>query len=175
MNKSIKTLFLLMFISLAIALFWDKIPLISQTVHLVFNPTIGKILNFNAIFGLILVSAAISFFITLIQKYTTDQETLRSIKKEQKLLQEEMKAYKDHPEKLLALQKKQLEFIPRTFEITLRPLMYTSIPIIIFFRWFSDYFTANPFKIFGLMHWLLAYLIFSIVFTTIFRKVLNVA
>ncbi|MFH1290439.1 MAG: EMC3/TMCO1 family protein, partial [Nanoarchaeota archaeon] len=110
-----------------------------------------------------------------IQKYTTDQDLLRQIKKEQKLLQGEMKKYKEHPDKLLEMQKKQLQFIPKTFEITMRPIMYTSIPIILFFRWFNDYFAANPIKIFGFLGWFWAYFIFSIIFTTVFRKVFNVA
>ncbi|MBU0760406.1 MAG: DUF106 domain-containing protein [Nanoarchaeota archaeon] len=175
MNKSMRSLFLVVAVSMAIAMFWNKVPAISQSVHLILDPTGGKLLNWSANVGILLFAAAISLFITLIQKYTTDQETLRQIKKEQKILQEEIKKYKDHPEKMMELQKKQLQFIPRTFEITLRPIMYTSIPIILFFRWFNDYFTANPIKIFGLLSWFWAYIIFSMIFTTIFRKVFNVA
>jgi uncharacterized membrane protein (DUF106 family) len=175
MNKSIRTLFFVLLISFAIALFWNKVPIISQSVHFVLDPTAGRLLNWNASFGIVLVAAIISLFITLIQKYTTDQETLRQIKKEQKLLQEEMKKYKDHPEKLIELQKKQFEFIPRTFEITMRPIIYTTVPIILFFRWFNDYFALSPMKIFGFLSWFWAYIIASIIFSSIFRKVFNVA
>ena len=112
----------------------------------------------------------------VIQKYTTDQNLLREIKKEQKLLQGEMKKYKDHPEKLLEMQKKQLEFIPKTMDITMRPLLYTIVPIVLFFRWFSDYFALYPeIKIFGYLGWIWAYLIFAIIFSIIFRKIFNVA
>ena len=161
--------------SLAIAFFWHRLPIIRQSVHYVLDPTAGVLLNWNATLGIVLFSAAISLFITLIQKYTTDQETLRQIKKEQKILQEEIKKYKHDPEKVMALNKKQLEFLPRTMDITLRPIMYTSIPIILFFRWFNDYFAANPIKIFGLLSWFWAYIIMSFIFTPIFRKVFNVA
>ena len=61
------------------------------------------------------LSGIIALLITLVQKYTVDQESLKKIKGEQKLLQEEMKKYKDHPEKLLELQKKQLEFLPQPY------------------------------------------------------------
>jgi len=144
-------------------------------VHYVLDPTAGKLLDWNVNVGIASVATVISLFIILIQKYTTDQETLRQIKKEQKLLQEEIKKYKDNPGKMMELQKKQFQFIPRTFEITLRPIMYTSIPIILFFRWFHDYFTADPVKIFGFLGWFWAYIIASIIFTTIFRKLFNVA
>jgi len=175
MNKSIKALFIVMIISLGIAFFWGRVPIIKDTVHAALDPTAGILLERNADIGILAFAAVISLFITIIQKYTTDQETLREIKKEQKLLQQEMKNYKDHPEKLMELQKKQLSSIPKTFEITLRPIMYTSIPIIIFFRWFSDYFADNPVKIFGVLNWFLAYIILSMIFTTVFRKVFKVA
>ncbi len=174
MNKSIRTLLLVMAISLAIAFFWDKLPFISQSVHSLLDPTAGSLLDKNANLGMVLFAGIIGLFIILIQKYTTDQDTLRQIKKEQKILQEEMKKYKDNPEKLMELQKKQFEFLPRTMEITMRPLMYTSIPIILFFRWFNDYFTSADVKVFGIS-WFWAYIILSLIFTTIFRKAFNVA
>jgi len=175
MSKAVRNLFIVMVISLGIASLWNRIPLIKETVHALLNPTAGALLSFNVNLGVIVFSAVISLMITIVQKYTTDQETLREIKKEQKILQAQMKEFKDNPQKLLELQKKQLEFIPRTMEITFRPLMYTSLPIILFFRWFNDYFADNPVKVFGFMHWLLAYIIFSMIFTTIFRKVFKVA
>lgn len=175
MSKSIKSLMIVMAVSLGIAFFWPRLSIISQSVHYVLDPTAGTLLNWNATVGIALFALAISLGITLIQKYTTDQETLRQIKKEQKLLQAEIKKYKHDPEKVMALNKKQLEFLPRTMEITLRPIMYTSIPIILFFRWFNDYFAANPVKIFGFMSWFWAYILMSFIFTPIFRKLFKVA
>lgn len=175
MKKSLKPLLLVVGISLAIALFWQKVPFIRDAVHTVLDPSAGKLLDWNVDLGMLIFAAIISLVITLAQKYLTDQQTLRDIKKEQKILQEEMKKYKDHPEKLLELQKKQLEFIPRTFDITMRPAIYTSVPIILFFRWFNDYFAANPVKVFGVLSWFWAYLIFNIILTSIFRKVFDVA
>ena len=76
---------------------------------------------------------------TIIQKYATDQKILREMKEEQKILQEEMKKYKNHPEKVAELSRKQLEFIPKTMKLTMRPIVYTAIPLILFFRWFMDF------------------------------------
>lgn len=176
MNKGMKTILIVMVVSLAIGGLWNHLPFIKDTIHAILNPTVGVLLNWNVDWGMVIITGLVVLGMTLIQKYTTDQETLRNIKKEQKLLQEEMKKYKDHPEKLMALQKKQLEFIPKTMDITMRPLAYTIIPIILFFRWFSDYFALHEgVKIFGLLGWLWAYLVFSIIFSMIFRKIFNVA
>ena len=175
MNKSLRILFLVLLVSLAIAFLWGIIPQIKSSVHFVLDPSAGKLLDWNMTFGLIIISAIISFITMLLQKYTTDQETLRQIKKEQKLLQEEMKTIRDNPKKLMELQRKQFEFVPRTLDITIRPLVYTSVPIILFFRWFGDYFASHPYKFFGFLSWIWAYIIFSIILSSIFKKVLNVA
>ena len=170
-----KLLFLIVLVSLAIAFFWNSFPLIKDSIHTVLDPTAGSLLDWNANFGMLIIAFTITLILTLLQKYTTDQETLRNIKKEQKLLQEEMKKYKDNSDKLMELQKKSFEFIPKTMDITMRPLIFTAIPVILFLRWFTDYFSANPVKIFGFFSGIWAYIIFSIIFSIILRKVLNVA
>jgi uncharacterized membrane protein (DUF106 family) len=180
MNKGLKVMFLVMIVSLVIAGLWNRIPIIKDSVHFILDPTAGNLLNWNINLGMIILVGFISLIITLLQKYTTDQETLKNIKQEQKILQQEMKKYKDHPEKMLELQKKQFEFIPKTMDITMKPLVYTAIPIILFFRWFGDYFSSLQdsgvdYRILGIFQsWIWPYIILSIIFSTIFRKVLKV-
>jgi uncharacterized membrane protein (DUF106 family) len=176
-NKgSFKPFFIVMLVSLLIVWLWNKIPAIGETAHLILDPSLGFLLNWNVTWGMIIIVFGISVIMTLVQKYATDQKTLRELKKEQKILQEEMKKYKDHPEKLLELQKKQLEFIPKTFQLTSRPIIYTGIPLILFFRWFSDYFTTIPdFRFFGFFSWIWFYLLVTILFSSILRKVFDVA
>ncbi len=172
---SFKPIFFVMLASLVIAFFWDKILAIKNTAHLILDPTAGALLNWNVTYGMILIIFTISLFMTLLQKYATDQETLRELKKEQKILQEEMKKYREHPEKLIELQKKQFEFIPKTMKLSMRPIMFTGIPLILFFRWFMDFFTVmgNP-KFFGFLTWFWLYLIGTMIFSMILRKILKV-
>ncbi len=170
MKKDMIGLFVVMFVSVIIAAQWDKIPQIKDSVNFVLNPTFGALMNFNLWLGFIIIVGIISIILTLAQKYLSDKEKLKELRKEQKLLNEEVKKYRDHPEKLNEISKKQLEFIPRTFELTIKPLIYTSIPIILLFRWFADY--LQP-KMGG--WWFLYYIIFSMILSSIFRKVLDVA
>jgi len=157
-------------ISLFIASRWEKMPIIRDSVGYVLDPSFGALLDWNVYVGFLVVIGFTSLVLTLAQKYLSDQASLKEIKKEQKYLQQEMKKYRDHPEKLMELQKKQLEFFPRTFNLTMKPLMYTSIPIILLFRWFADYL----YPIFG-GWWILYYMIGAMIFSTVFRKVLDVA
>jgi len=173
MNKGIKIALIVMVIGFAFSFVYPKVPILKQSIHAVLNPTFGTLLNYNATIGLIIITAIMSLILTLVQKYTTNQEELRKLRAEQKILQEEMKKYKDHPEKLLELQKQQLAFMPRTMDITMGSMAYTAIPILLFFRWFYDYFAENPVKIFGFMGWILAYLLLSIIFSMIYRKVFD--
>lgn len=171
--KGMKTLFLVMALSLVVATLWDSLPIIKTTIHAALDPTLGKLLDFHLNIGFIIIVAIFTLITTLLQKYMTDQQTLREIKEEQKLMQEEMKKYKEHPEKLMEFQKKSMELTFKAMPITMRPLIYTSIPFILFFRWFGDFFAANPVKILG-MNWLLAYILFSIIISIILRKILKV-
>ncbi len=168
-KKEIWILIIIMSISLYIAQNWDSLPVIKDNVEKVLNPSLGYLLEKNIYIGFIIIIGIISFLLTLSQKYFSDQKALKELKEEQKILQEEMKKYRDHPEKLIELQKKQLEFLPKTMNLTLKPMMVTSIPIILLFRWFSSYLLP----VFG-NWWIFFYLIGSMIFSSIFRKWLNV-
>jgi uncharacterized membrane protein (DUF106 family) len=177
---SFMPIFFIMIISLVIAFAWDKVPVISNSVHSVLDPTAGFLLNWNLTAGMLLIVLTITVLTTIIQKYATDQEALRELKKEQKILQAEMKKYKEHPEKVAELSKKQMQFIPKTFKLTSRAVMFTGIPFILFFRWFNDVFivmeatTGAPIRFLGFLSWFWFYLIFTMVFSSILRKTFKV-
>jgi len=170
------TIFMLvMLFSLVIAGLWNSFPLIKNSVHFILDPTVGFLLNYNYYVGMFIIVGIISFITMLVQKYGTDQETLKKMREEQKFMREEMKKYKDNPEKILELNKKQLEDMPKLFEITMKPLIYTFVPFVLFFRWFNDYFSATGFKFFGFFFFIWFYIILSIIFSSIWKKILKVA
>jgi len=173
---SFKPIFFVMIASLVIAFFWDKIDFIKNSVDAVLNPSAGALLNWNMTWGMLIIVFIIGLITTIVQKYATDQKTLRELKAEQKILQEEMKKYKDHPEKLMELQKKQFEFLPKTMKLSMRAIVFTGIPFILFFRWFMSFFTAielatgTSVRFLGFLSWFWFYLIFTMIFSSIFRK-----
>lgn len=175
MMKSLRTLFIISLIGLLIAFFWDHLPSVKSAIHVVLDPSIGSLLDWNVSWGILLVSLVISLITSLLQKYMTDQDTLKAIRAEQKLLGDQMKEFKEHPEKLLELQRKQMELLPKTMEITMRPALYTAVPFIILIRWFGDYFADHTVKIFGVLSWLWAYILFAVLFSIVFRKIFKLA
>ncbi|MEK6895715.1 MAG: EMC3/TMCO1 family protein [Nanoarchaeota archaeon] len=176
MHKFFFVMSILMVVSLIIAFMWDSLPVVKDSVHSVLNPTLGKLLDWNLTWGMFIIVFLIAVITTMIQKYTTDQETLRQLKKEQKEMQEEMKKFKDNPTKVMEMQKAALPASMKIMELSMRSAFYTIIPFILLFRWFMDYFTdaGNP-HFFGFFSWFWFYLIFVIIFSSILRKVFNVA
>ncbi len=165
----------IMLAALLIASLWEKTPAIKNSVHYILNPSAGFLLNWNLNIGMLIVVFAITLLTTIVQKYGTNQEALKELKKEQKEISQQMKEFKAHPEKLIELQKKQFKLIPKQMKLSMRAIAYTGIPFILFFRWFGDYFleSGNP-KLWLGMSWFIFYLLFAIVFGAIMRKTMDV-
>ncbi len=173
---SFKLMGIVMAVSLFIAFLWDKVPAIKNSIHAILNPTFGALMAWDLTIGMLIIVFIISIFTVIIQKYATDQVALKALKKEQKDLQEEMKKHKDNPAKLKELQKQQFAFFPKTMKLTTNAMVYTSVPLILFFRWFSDYFlTAGNPKFFGIFGWFVFYLLATIIFSSIMKKYFDIA
>jgi len=173
--KTMKLFLVLFLVSMGITVYWNKVPAISQSAHFALDPTLGALLNWNVTYGMIIFVFLITLAMTLIHKYCTDQKTLKELKQQQKDLHKEMKKYKDNPDKLLEFNKKQLEFMPKFWELSMRPLVYTIVFFVLFLRWLSDYFEVVDVKFLGVLSWFWFYFIFSIIFSSIMRKVMKVA
>jgi uncharacterized membrane protein (DUF106 family) len=175
-NKSAKEgsfapLILFMLFTLIIAGLWDKIPAIKNSIHYVLDPSAGALLNWNLNIGMLIVVLIITIITTVVQKYATDQKTLKELRTEQKEIQKQMKEFKNHPEKLMELQKKQFAMMPKQMKLSMRAIIYTGIPFVLFFRWFNDFFVAMGGAKFWLgLSWFWFYLIFALVFSSILRK-----
>ena len=163
----------IMIVSLVIAGLWDKIPAIKNSIHSILNPTAGFLLEWDKSWGMVIIVLVITIFVTLVQKYATDQKTLKEIKKEQKEIQKQMKELRAHPEKMMELQKKSFSMMGKQMKLGMRGIVYTGIPFILFFRWFQDFLPAleDTSKFFGFTgSWFIFYLIFALIFGGILRK-----
>lgn len=178
MNKegSFKPIAIALIISMLIAFFWDQLTFLRNFVHVILDPSAGALLNWNLTWGMLLIVFILTLATTLIQKYTTDQETLRELRNKQKEISKKSQEHKGDPQKMLESQKELGPIMIQTLKLNARSMAYTAIPLILFFRWFVDFFNSigNP-KLFLGLGWFLFYLIFSLIFSSILRKVLKVA
>ena len=131
-------------------------------------------LKFGNIGSILIITLILAFLTTLVYKYFTDQEALKKIKEDSKKLQEEMKVHKDNPKKMAELQKEALQnsFIA-PFKHQMKPLLITFIPFVLIFGWLRQTFSLSGHIFLGI-GWFGTYFIFSIIFSTIFRKLFKV-
>lgn len=164
-------------IAMLIAFLWEKISLIKNVAHFLLDPTFGFLINWNMLWGLIIIVLFINLIITFVHKYTTDQAKLKELKEKSKEIQSQIKeAQKNQDqEKVAELSKQSFSQMGEQMKQSFASMGYTAIPIILFFRWFGDFFTDldNP-DIFLGFGWLGTYLIFSIIFSMVIRKILKV-
>lgn len=126
-------------------------------------------------FPILIISFVLTLATTLVYKYVTDQELMKTLKEDMKAMQAEMKTLKEHPEKMMAVQKEAMQKNMKYMMHSFKPMLVTFIPIVFIFGWLRGHYTAlgDP-KIFFGLSWLWAYIIFSMVFSIGMRKFLKV-
>jgi len=176
MQKFFFLMTVLSIISLGIVFLWEQIPIIKETAHAILDPTAGALISWNITGGTLILFFLISLLMTVIQKFTVDQKTLREMKAEQKEINKELQQYKDKPEKALEINKKSMKLMGDMMSLNMKSSFITMIPLIFLFRWFSDVFTnlGDPI-FFGFINWFWLYLISVLAFGAILRKAFKMA
>lgn len=109
----------------------------------IFNPWLGPLLNLPPFWTILIISAGITLLITIVYKYTTNQEEMKRIKEDLKKYQKEMRKEKD-TKKLMAIQKKALDLNMKYMMSSFKSTLYTFIPIIIIFAWLNMHIAYYP-------------------------------
>ena len=127
--------------------------------------------------AIFLLSFFISLLTTVVYKISTNQKLMKDLKDEIKTLQQQARDLKDNPEKAMDVQKKSMETNMKYMSHSMRPTFITFLPLIFLFGWMRTHFTETeiiiPFINWNI-GWLGAYILFSILFSIILRKVLKV-
>lgn len=134
---------------------------------------------------IIVSSFIITFFLTWLYKKFTNQEKHKEYAAKQKELREKSKLFKNQPEKLLEMQKEMMQGSMEQMRESFKPLIISFVPIMlafIFLKW--AYTEANVgdiiswhvnLPLFGTgAGWFLSYIILSLIFNSILRKILKV-
>lgn len=110
----------------------------------IFNPVLIPLLNWNPFVGIIILTLVISLIVTIIYKYVTNQEQMKSMKEKQKEHQQKMKELKNNPEEMMKVQKEamklNLEFMKHSF----KPTLITMIPLLLIFGWMTGHLAYEP-------------------------------
>jgi len=139
------------------------------------DPVLGPLMNISSPWNLLLISFILTAIITLLYKFLTDQKLMKELKEEMKEFQKEIKGLRDDPKKMMEVQKLAFEKNMKYMLQSLKPTLFTFIPIIFIFSWLRSYYEAlgNPAIVFGL-GWIWIYIVFSIVISLALRKILKI-
>ncbi len=113
-------------------------------------------------------SVGVTLISTLAQKWLTNQEHLRSLKKRQKEIQKELKGCKDD-NIMKELNLEMMKIMGVMFKSSMKPMFVTIIPFLLLFVWLRGVYAPV------LSSWIWYYIGYSVVASIILRKVLKVA
>lgn len=140
----------------------------------IFNSIFGSVIESSPIGALLLISFIMSLIVTLVYKWTTDQELLKSLKAEIKELQKGLREVMHDPEKSMQIRKDLNEKMMKQFKSGLKPTIYTFIPFIILFSWLRNVYSPMGPLVIGL-GWIWVYIISSLILGIILRKLFRVS
>ena len=129
---------------------------------------ITELLLRNPKASIIILSVLVTLFMTLVTKYTTNQDRMKELKKIQKACNIKFKEHRDNPEEMAKIQKEMFACSTELMKYSFKPLLITFIPLIIFFWWIRGVYSPV------LSGWLWWYIGAGIISSIVIRKALKV-
>ncbi len=129
------------------------------------------IITNNPRISIVLISLAVTFFISLVNYFILDKERIKEIKERQKSIQAQMKQHQKEGshQKVLELNKELMSHSMDMMRHTIKPMIITLIPILILFGFIRS--TFNQTEIASTWFWW--YIISAILGSLLFRKILK--
>lgn len=104
----------------------------------------GWILEFDLWVGILILAFFITLLMNLVYMWATDQKEMKRLKRKLKEMQKKMREQRDNPKQAMALQKKMMSLNGQYMKKSLKPAIYTFIPIIIVFGWMAANLAFAP-------------------------------
>lgn len=108
------------------------------------DPILRPLLNLGPLMAILIISLVVSLITTFIYKYATDQKKLRTLKADMKRYQKKAMASKDDPEKAMKLQKEMMKLNGEYMRSSMKSMLYTFLPILLFFGWLGANLAFAP-------------------------------
>ena len=148
-----------------------------MVVNEIFNFLFGWAYALSPLFCIIFISFILSLISSLSWKYLTDQSLLKSLREKTKEWQADFKRHKSDPKKLAELNsrmaKENWENMKLQYMQSIKPMLITFIPFALVFVWIRK--TYEPLgSIFFNLGGIWTYIIFSVIFSMILRKLMKV-
>ena len=124
---------------------------------------------------IVVLSFVITFIATIIYKWFTDQNLMKSLKEDTKKLQEEAKQHKDNPAKMMEIQKQAMDKNMKYMMHSFKPTLITILPIGLLITWLGKAYKGIDLNFLGFIDsWIWTYIIISVIASILIRKILKV-
>ena len=131
--------------------------------------TFTEMMVANPKISIAVFSVIVTLLSTLAQKWLTNQEHLKSLKKRQKEIQKELRGCKDGC-LMKELNSEMMKITGVMFKSSMKPMFATIIPFLILFAWLRGIYVP----VMG-NSWIWYYIGYSVVASIVLRKVFKVA
>ncbi len=137
----------------------------------------GWAVSISPLVGIVFIAFILSLLSTLSWKYLTDQTLLKSLREKTSTLRDELKKNKNDPKKLAELNskmtKENFDVMKLQYKQSIKPMLATLIPFGLVFYWIQNTYKDSGTVFLG-MGGIWSYIVFSIVFSMVIRKVMKV-
>jgi uncharacterized membrane protein (DUF106 family) len=110
----------------------------------ILNPVFSPLLSLPILLSIAIISVLMSLIITFMYKWLTDQKLMKDLKAEMKAFQKQIKELKSDPQKAMAVQKRAMETNMKYMMHSMKPTLFTFIPIILIFGWLNANLAFEP-------------------------------
>lgn len=113
-------------------------------IERILDPIFRPLLELGFFWAIMIISFSITLIITLVYKFTTDQNLMKKLKGELKVMQKELKQLTHNPEKAMVHQKKMMSKNMTYMKHSMKSTLFTFIPIILIFGWLNAHMAYIP-------------------------------
>ncbi|MEE8168033.1 MAG: EMC3/TMCO1 family protein [Candidatus Hydrothermarchaeales archaeon] len=121
---------------------------ITKPIFLIFDSTLGLFFHIfrdnqpaNVLFGIFVVSAIVSALIVVITAKVIDQKKMKKLKAKMSKIQDKLKEAqkKGDAKEMKKIQSKMMKNSSEMWQMSMKPMLYTMLPIILVFTWLKEY------------------------------------
>ena len=131
---------------------------------------INELMLLNPKLSIVAVSVLVTLVMVWVTKKFTNQNRMKELKEIQKTCQIKVKENKDNPKELAKVQKEMLDCSMELTKHSMKPLLFTFIPLILLFGWLKGIYVGSEIA----KTWIWWYIGAGVFSNLLFRKIFNV-
>jgi len=113
--------------------------MVFEVANNIVNPIAAPLLGLPPLLAIGTIGFVLSFLITIVYKYATNQKVLKQIREDMKSIQQELKASRGDQAKASELNKRLLQKTGEQMKQSMRSFIFTLVPVLLIFSWMQGH------------------------------------